>query len=247
MENKVLVVVNGRQITEGDLNQTIAKFPKERQGYFQNPQRRTQLLEQLVSLELVYNFAIDNDYEKDEVYIAQMEAAKKEILTQTAVNKILSELIVTESEAEEFYNSNKEKFVVEQSVRAKHILVDAEEQAAEIRKKISEGMTFEDAAQEFSDCPSKEQGGDLGSFTKGKMVVEFEKTAFELPLGVVSEPVKTQFGYHLIKVEEKTESVQESFEKVKGMIIENLTQQKQTEKYVELIEELKGKYKVEVI
>ncbi len=247
MENKVLAVVNGRQITDADINMTIAKFPPEKQGYFQNPQRRAQLLDQMVSFELVYNFAKDNDYEKDEVYIAQLEAAKKDLLTQTAINKILSEVTVTDSETEEFYNANKDKFVVEQSVRAKHILVDVEEEAVEIRKKISEGMTFEEAAAKFSSCPSNAQGGDLGSFTRGKMVPEFENAAYELALGEVSEPVKTQFGYHLIKVEEKTEAAQESFENVKGMIINNLTQQKQNAKYMELIEKLKGKYKVEVL
>ena len=90
-------------------------------------------------------------------------------------------------------------FKGESSARAKHILVETEEKAKEIKEKINNGLSFEDAAKEFSSCPSSSQGGDLGSFTRGRMVPEFEDAAFSLEVGEVSEPVKTQFGYHLIK------------------------------------------------
>lgn len=85
-------------------------------------------------------------------------------------------------------------------VKASHILVDTKEQALKIRQEICNGLSFEDAAAKYSKCPSKQNGGDLGYFGKGDMVVEFEKAAFALPIGEVSQPVKTQFGWHLIKV-----------------------------------------------
>ena len=85
-------------------------------------------------------------------------------------------------------------------VKASHILVNSKEQALKIRQEICNGLSFEDAAKKYSKCPSKDNGGDLGYFGKGDMVVEFEKAAFALPIGEVSQPVKTEFGWHLIKV-----------------------------------------------
>lgn len=84
-------------------------------------------------------------------------------------------------------------------INAQHILVDQEFEALDLLKKLKEGDTFEFLAAEFSNCPSGREGGNLGTFGKGQMVPAFEKAAFELEVGQVSGPVKTQFGYHLIK------------------------------------------------
>ena len=88
-------------------------------------------------------------------------------------------------------------------VRASHILVKEEKIAKKLKSDIDSGADFKKVAMKFSICPSKENGGDLGFFGKGQMVKEFETAAFTLPIGVVSEPVKTQFGYHLIIVTAK--------------------------------------------
>lgn len=90
-----------------------------------------------------------------------------------------------------------------QSVRASHILVDTKEEALAIKAKIDKGESFEAMAKKYSKCPSGQNGGDLGYFGKGEMVPSFEAAAFSLPLGKVSEPVQTQFGWHLIKVTDK--------------------------------------------
>ena len=89
-------------------------------------------------------------------------------------------------------------------VSASHILVSTEEEALKIRKEIINGASFEEMAAKYSMCPSgKSNGGDLGYFEKGVMVPEFEKAAFRLPVGKISQPVKTQFGYHLIRVNDR--------------------------------------------
>ena len=90
---------------------------------------------------------------------------------------------------------------IKNQVRASHILVNSEAQAQRLKSEIEKGeITFENAAKEYSLCPSGQNGGDLGYFGRNMMVKEFETAAFTLPLGKVSNPVKTQFGYHLIKV-----------------------------------------------
>jgi peptidyl-prolyl cis-trans isomerase C len=88
-------------------------------------------------------------------------------------------------------------------VRACHILVKTKEQADQIREEIVNGRSFAAAAQQYSICPSGAQGGDLGYFSRGMMVPAFEKAAFTLPVGEISEPVETEFGWHLIMVTDK--------------------------------------------
>lgn len=89
------------------------------------------------------------------------------------------------------------------SVKASHILVDTKQEADSIKAKIDNGASFEAMAKKYSKCPSGQDGGDLGYFSRGQMVKPFEDAAFSLPVGKVSEPVKTQFGWHLIKVYDK--------------------------------------------
>ena len=86
-----------------------------------------------------------------------------------------------------------------EQIKAQHILVDQEFEAQDVLKKLDEGVEFEKLAADFSKCPSGESGGNLGTFGKGQMVAPFEKACFELEVGGTSGPVKTQFGYHIIK------------------------------------------------
>ncbi len=88
-------------------------------------------------------------------------------------------------------------------VKASHILVPTQSKAQTLKTMIDEGEDFAYLARQYSQCPSKTIGGDLGYFKRGQMVKEFETVAFELPVGEVSEPIQTQFGWHLIKVVDK--------------------------------------------
>ena len=88
-------------------------------------------------------------------------------------------------------------------VRASHLLVGTQAEAEQCRKDILEGKTFAEVAKSVSKCPSGAQGGDLGFFTRGRMVPQFDKVAFELPVGELSEPVQTQFGWHILTVTDK--------------------------------------------
>lgn len=246
MENKILATVNGREITEKDIQETMSRFPKERQEYLLGEEGKKQLLEQIISFELINCYASDNGMEEDPEYKMQLEKLKKEILTQATIKKILSEVTVTDDEVQKYYEANRETFKNEESVTAKHILVDNLEKANMILKSIKDGMIFEEAASKYSSCPSKEQGGNLGNFTRGRMVPEFEKAAFDLEVGVISEPVKTQFGYHLIKVEKRDEASVKSFDEVKATIKTELLNERQGFKYMQFVEKLKTTYKVEI-
>jgi peptidyl-prolyl cis-trans isomerase C len=166
----------------------------------------------------------------------------------------------TEAEAQEFYDSNPDRFNKPESISASHILIktgetDTDEAKAEkkaqlekIRADIISGTnTFEAAATAHSDCPSKAQGGSLGTFGKGQMVPEFEVAAFTQEIGEVGDVVETQFGYHIIKVSERSEAGVVEFEEVKEQIITFLSGQKKQEAVTAFIQSLRDSATIEVV
>ena len=245
MDNKVLVTIAGREITEKDLNAIIMRYPEEQRAMFSSEMGKKQLLEQMISFELMNKLGKEMKLNETEEYKAGLEQLEKDLLTQMTINKVLSEVTVTDEDAKKYYKENKTQFDQPATVSAKHILVDTEELCSEVKERIENGeLSFEDAAKEYSTCPSNAQGGSLGVFGRGMMVPEFEDAAFELELEKISEPVKTQFGYHLVKTESKNEATVAKFEDVKEQIIGNLMQQAQQSKYAQLMKELEAKYQV---
>lgn len=245
MEDKVLAIISGVEVKESNLQQIIMRYPEDKRAYFETEEAKKQLLEQFISFELMSRLGEEMKLNTTEEYKNNLKTLEKDLLTQITINKVLAEVTVTDEEALEHYNSNKESFAEQSTVSAKHILVQDEEECAKIREEIQSGeCTFEDAAMKYSSCPSKEQGGSLGAFSRGMMVPEFENAAFTLELETVSEPVKTQFGYHLIKVESRTEGNASEFEAVKEQIVSNLIQERQQRKYLDVVKELEVKHDV---
>lgn len=243
MENKVLAVVAGYEITEAELDTFLKGLPREQQMYASHPQFRQQCLENLMAIRMFAAEAMEEKIDETEEFKKALDAAKTEILAQLAVAKVMKEIKVEEEELKAYYDANADKFEKGATVSAKHILVKEEEECLAILAAINAGeKTFEEAAKESSTCPSGQQGGSLGEFGKGQMVKEFEDAAFAAEIGVVEGPVKTSFGYHLIKVESKTKGSKEAFEDVKDIIIKTRTQQRQNAVYEGTLEKLKIKY-----
>ncbi|MGH4120225.1 peptidylprolyl isomerase [Clostridium sp.] len=246
MENKVLAIVNGSEITEKDMKRTLQRFPQETQEHYNTEEGKKQFLDQMINFELIYAHALDSDMKNDPDYIEQVKLIEKDVLIQIGVKNIMSSVDTTEEEIKKYYEDNIEMFNSDETASAKHILVDDLEKMKEIKLEITNGMSFEEAAKKYSKCPSSAQGGSLGSFSRGKMVPEFEEAAFKLKVGEISEPIKTQFGYHLIQLDEKIPQGTKSLAESKDIIIKNLLNQKQNEKYVSSITDLKNKYTVEI-
>ena len=243
MSKEVLATVAGREITQEEFDAFLASVPKEQQAYISNPKFREHCLDQLTSLHMFAQMGEDLNLDETEDFKKAYENAKRDILAQMAMRETLKDVTVTEEELKTFYDQNQQQIKKGETVNAKHILTDSEEKCHDILEEIVKGeKTFEDAAKEFSTCPSKERGGDLGEFGKGQMVKEFEDAAFSAEIGHVVGPVKTQFGYHLIKVEKKNEASVVSFEQIKENLRTNLLQQKQSTAYNQKVEELKKKY-----
>ena len=243
MNNEVLAIVAVKEITNADVDAFLANLPAEQRQYASNPYFREQYVEQVVTLHVLEKMADDLQLDMTEDYKKMLDNIVRDIKARMAMNEIMKDITVTDLEAETVYNINPDNFSKPETVSAKHILVDSEDVCKEILAQIQNGeKTFEDAAKESSTCPSGQQGGDLGEFGKGQMVKEFEEAAFAAEIGAIVGPVQTQFGFHLIKVEAKSEAETLAFDVVKEQIKKNLLQQKQQQAYTTKIAELKEKY-----
>ena len=188
---------------------------------------------------------------------------KSQIEKGLAIRKFVQEGVVNQikigkTEPQDFYDANPTLFLQPEMVRASHILVkmesgsdksqraEADRKITDIQKQIKEGKDFAEVARRFSEGPSRTQGGDLGFFRRGQMVPPFEKVAFALSPGTVSEKVVTRFGYHIIKVTDKKPAGTVSFAEERDKIIRHLKQIKTNQKIKLYVEELKGRADIQL-
>ena len=243
---KIIAVSAGREITETEFNEFLSKLPEQQQAYVATEEGRKQALTQYANYFLFEKLGYDKKYDQDEAFLATMEAVKRELLGQYALTQEIKDIQATQEECEAYYNEHKAMFVKEAKATAKHILTATEEESKKVLEEIESGVkTFEDAAKEYSTCPSKAQGGSLGTFGRGQMVKEFDEAVFTAEVGKVIGPVKTDFGYHLIRVDELTGGEQSEFAEVYPQIMQQLTTEKQNKKYMAVRQEMIEKYGLE--
>ena len=245
--SKILATVGGMPITEEDVNEFLQGLGPRGQSY-NNPEGRKVVLQQLIAGKLLLLEAKRNLFEAEPAFKAELAKLRDNLLISYATEKAISAVSVSDKDAEDYYNNNKERFVAEESVNASHILVDTEEKALEILAKINAGeISFEQAAMEHSSCPSKANGGNLGDFGRGQMVPEFDKAVFEMEVGQISEkPVQTQFGYHLIKLVGKKDAEAMPFAEIAPEIKDALLQEKRRAAYESKINQLKILFPVDM-
>ena len=236
--SKVLAKVKDYAITEEMLNETVEALRTQQNINITSEEQKQDLLDELIARQLVVEDAIESGLTQTE----EFQKLYREFVFQHSIGQMFKTINVTDEECEAYYNENKEQFK-EEMIRAAHILVEEEEQANELLAAIEGGADFHELASANSKCPSGSRGGDLGDFGRGQMVPEFEQAAFALNIREISGVVKTQFGYHLIKLLDKKDVV--PFTDVKGQIQQYLTSKKQNEMYSNFTQGLKSKYTVE--
>ena len=246
MSGKILATVGTLTVTEDELLEFIAGLG-QRGAAYNTPEGRAAILNQLIGNKLLLLDAKRNLYEAEPAFREQLARLKDTLLTNYAAEKALSSVRVDESEVRAYYDENSAQFMKEETVNASHILVDSESLALEILEKINTGaLTFEKAAEEYSSCPSKANGGNLGDFTRGQMVPEFDSAVFEMAEGEVSRaPVKTQFGYHIIKLNKKTAPEAMAYSEVREDLSNMLLTEKRRKAYESKINQLKIMYPVD--
>lgn len=245
MDNKkVLATVGGRQVLQQDLDLLLSGLDPQHAAQFNTEEGKQQLLDDLIAQELFYLDAVKNGLDKNEAFVREAQKMHDNFLKQFAVHNLLRDIKVTEDELLNFYNENKHMFTEPEMIKTSHILVDEEEEAKKILEEINAGLSFGEAAEKYSRCPSKDEGGDLGFFAKGRMVPEFEEAAFHMEMDQVSAPIKTQFGYHIIKLTGRKEESVQDFDAVKDQLNRQLLIMKQQETYANRAADLKKEYEV---
>lgn len=221
-EDKVIAKVDGKEITEAqlalaeqDLGQGISGVPEN--------QKRLVLLEFLIEHQLLANAAEKEKYNQGEDFDRRMAYYTRRALRDAYFEKSIRDS-VSEKAAKKIYDDQSKGLKPETEIRARHILLKKEDEAKAVVKELASGAKFEEVAKKKSTGPSAANGGDLGYFTKGRMVKPFEDAVFALKKGEVSAPVKTKFGWHVIKVEDVRTRPIPTFDDVKDRIMSSLIQ-----------------------
>lgn len=249
---KVLAKVADREIREKDIDQVIRMMGPQGAMMYDNPQGRRAVLDELVSMHLFALKGAEEKLDQTPEFKTAVETFRNQSLARAAIDASLKDVTVSDEEAKKFYDEHPDQFTQPERVHVRHVLISDDvtsaDAIAKIQADLEAGVSFDEVAKSRSLCPSAAQGGDLGEVSKGQMVPEFEAAAFALKNpGDLSEPVKTQFGWHIIRLEGRTPSSVEPFDTVKPQLVQYLTNEKKGEAFKNAVEGLKKTYKVEML
>lgn len=252
-EGTTLAKVNREAITDTQVETRLSNLPQNIKPSFANENGKKILLDQMVNEELLHQQAKRSGYEKNEsfknqvtVFEKQFEDAKKQALINLIVrDNIDSKITITPEEVAAYYNNNPKQFEAFEQRRAKHILVETQEEANTLLNRIKlKKATFDAVAKKYSKDPTAENGGDLGWFKKGDLVPEFEKAVFALNKNQLSQVVKTEFGYHIIKLTDTKTVAKRELKDVQQQIQQAIYNQKRNTALNEYLKTLKQNHKV---
>ena len=241
----ILVKIGDEIITERDIDALIENLDPQMAAMYSTPQGRAAILEELINTRLFAIKGREEGVDQSPEYLEEVERFKNHALMRVTIDKMLERITLTDEEAKLFYDEHPEQFLQPAQVSARHILVSDAAEMERILAEIEAGTSFEEAAQRYSTCPSREMGGHLGFFGRGQMVPEFERVAFETEVGEISGIVTTQFGVHVIKVEAKTPESVVPFEDVVEQIKPHLLNQKRSEAYYAELALLRERHQIE--
>ena len=236
----VLARVNGSEIHESDLKLAEDELGPSLPAQMDPATRRDSLLNYLIDMKIVAKAADDRKLGDSDDFKRHLEFARQRLLMDTLLDADGKAALTDEAE-HKVYEDAVKQVSTEQEVHARHILVETEEEAKQVEQELKNGADFAELAKKKSKDPGASDGGDLGFFTKDQMVPEFSAVAFSLEPGKISDPVKSQFGWHIIKVEEKRNRKPPDFEQVKPQIVNYLTRKAQGA----TVEKLRAEAKVE--
>lgn len=240
-QDKVVAKVNGKDITETDMRLAEAEIGTEL-GSLPPETRRRVLLEYLIENQLFADAAEAGQLGSGTQFDERMQYWRRRALRDAYFERNVR-TAVSSADARKVYDQQVSGAKPEEELRARHILVETEQQAKEVFEKIAHGEDFTRMAKEHSKDPgSKDDGGDLGYFGRGQMVPQFEEAAFKLKKGDISDPVQTQFGWHLIKIEDRRARGAPPFEQVKDRLLASMIHRKAQEVATSLREKAKLEY-----
>jgi peptidyl-prolyl cis-trans isomerase C len=246
-EGKVLAEVNSGSITTGDFERELKNLPEYLKAMADTPQGRKEMLDTMVIRELILQQAAKDGLDKGAEIEDKLQDLKKRLIVESFLKKKVEvESKVSDEDMKKFYEQNKDKFKSGDQIKASHILVKTEKEAKDVQAQLKAGGNFEELAKKSSVDSSAAKGGDLGWFGKGSMVPAFEKAALALKENQISDIVKSDFGFHIIKLTGKRSAGVRPFEEVKEQIKGAIMPTKQQEVFQKIKDELKKTAKITV-
>ena len=229
---KVLAKVDGLEITDDDVKVALEDLGPTMPREMEDDQRESYALDYLIDLKLVAKKAAADNMGVGPEIVRKLNYYKDKVMMESLLGDV-AKAGSTEAVRRKVYDDAAKNQKPEPEVSARHILVPTENEAKDVLKRVRGGEDFAKVATEVSKDPGS-QGGDLGWFTKDKMVPEFAETAFKLEKGQISEPVKSQFGWHVIKLEDKRTKEFPPYEAVKDQVARYVAQKAQTDLILQL-------------
>jgi peptidyl-prolyl cis-trans isomerase C len=217
--SEVVATYNGKKLTSAEVVQEIERLPGPSRAYLSAPDRKRQFVENMILNDLLFTEAQKAGYDKDPDIEKQLADMRKRLVVQRLMREYQTPPTISDEDAKKYYDDNPNLFSTTQ-IKASHILVKDEDTAKKLHAQlVADPSKFAELAkQESIDKTSGAKGGDLGKFGQGRMVPEFERVAFSLKPGQLSDPVKTQYGWHVILVSEREEGERKPFDQVKEQI-----------------------------
>lgn len=219
----LIATVDGQEIRQADVSALVATLPPQTQQ-LPREQLLPLVLQELINNKILVKLARRDGLDKEPEFERQIKSAAEQILRQIFLEQ-LSEAALNDEAIQKYYDENIGSAKGNVEVRARHILLETEEDALAVVEEIESGGNFERLARDRSTGPSAPAGGDLGYFTRDAMVAPFAEAAFAMAVGEVSEPVQTRFGWHVIKVEDRRETAPPPLEQVRDEITRQLFRQ----------------------
>jgi peptidyl-prolyl cis-trans isomerase C len=240
-KDPVIAKIDGVEVTQSDLSLAIDNLDPQL-AQLPDDQKKLAALSTVIDAKLIAEKARAEKIEDTKEFKDRLEFIVDRELHNAYFKKHVVDTI-TDADIKKRYDAEIAKLPPVEEVRARHILVKTEDEAKAVIKELGEGKDFAELAKTKSTDPNKSDGGDLGYFKKGMMVPEFEKAAFEMKKGDVSKtPIKTQFGFHVIKVEDKRNAPPPEFEQVKDQVKQIVLR----DKYMEVLKATKSAAKIEI-
>lgn len=243
---KILAIVNGQPITEASVEEEAKSLPPYVRPILDTPAGRAQFLESLVTRDLLLQEALRRGYDRRQEVRDRLNMARRSILLEALLRDVTEKAPGLSDDAlRKFYEANAEAFQVGERVRVSHILFKDRAQAETMARRIKGGTPYE----ELLKTVSKEGGvgADLGFIERGKFDRTFEAAAFATPSGSVAGPVRTSYGYHIIRVGEKMPAGVQPFEEVKGQIAADLREQAQRDAFETLLSQVRQQSKIQMM
>ena len=248
-DSKVLVTINDDKITMSEFSKELDKIPMNMKMMVASESGKKTFLDRLIVKRLLLKEAEKANIEQDKDFQSKLTEIKEQLIIESLLKKKLtSSASLTDENLQKFYDANKEKFRKEREISTRHIILKSEGEAKQVKEKLAAGEDFSELAKRYSIDPNaKVTGGEVGYHPKGTLLPEYEAAAFKLTkVGQVSPITKTQFGYHIIRLEGIKPPQYVPFAEVKEFIKQQLVQEKQKEVLDKYIEDLRKGSKITI-